>query len=590
MITGYLLGALRGVTIDFGSLAMVGVLPVVHGGTALSALGGPLEVLRVNALGTALEYAAPGAGVGLTAPANPGDDGKVPIASAGDLSYLAGTAPDNLLVWDGTTWAAGRTILSSAAAVSGILGVANGGLGVAMGAANTVPRVNAAGLAIEYAKLTTDNISATAAILGTQLSASAAIAASQLADGGANTVLAGGTPNTWTATPRLTRLACGVAVDANVAGLFQGTTADGTTASLRAQNNAGKVGLSVNGLGGVTFAGSATIDGALYAAHSDGDGTYVGNSVGNLYISTSAVGSDLFLDAPTAGGTVNVRLGAGYTIAMSLGAVAGDYIAFGADPADAGAIRLSHAMGVYGELNAAGADRAGVTWGVVANDTWAFGDVAAATRVLGSSIYAGDGTSIGDGTFGIRLSASGGGTEIASKSHLLLQAAAGGSSYLRCGAAGSVNLDALYTGAPIQVRVGAGAQVVASANLVATARGVFAIGGAVSATEMPAGTGSGVAFMFNATVLPTTGTPVGGVEFWAEAGALKAKGSSSTVTTIAAAEPHCPRCGNDYIFEARNDLRGHHVAICWTCFLDEAHAHGLDRSRFAFIDKLGEAA
>lgn len=65
----------------------------------------------------------------------------------------------------------------------------------ALGAADTVLRVNSGATAFECAKLTTSN-----------LDASAAIVASQLAAGGANTVLQGGTPNTWTATPTVTTL------------------------------------------------------------------------------------------------------------------------------------------------------------------------------------------------------------------------------------------------------------------------------------------------------------------------------------------------------------------------------------------------
>jgi len=42
---------------------VTGVLPVANGGTGLSALGSALQVLRVNAGGTALEYAAAGGGV-----------------------------------------------------------------------------------------------------------------------------------------------------------------------------------------------------------------------------------------------------------------------------------------------------------------------------------------------------------------------------------------------------------------------------------------------------------------------------------------------------------------------------------------------
>jgi hypothetical protein len=43
----------------------------------------------------------------LTAPANPGDTGKVVIANAGNFSYLAGGVTGQALTWSGTAWAAG---------------------------------------------------------------------------------------------------------------------------------------------------------------------------------------------------------------------------------------------------------------------------------------------------------------------------------------------------------------------------------------------------------------------------------------------------------------------------------------------------
>lgn len=60
---------------------VAGVLPVANGGTGLSALGSALQVLRVNAGGTALEYAAGGGGA----------SGANPTASVG-LSAVNGVA------------------------------------------------------------------------------------------------------------------------------------------------------------------------------------------------------------------------------------------------------------------------------------------------------------------------------------------------------------------------------------------------------------------------------------------------------------------------------------------------------------------
>lgn len=131
----------------------------------------------------------------------------------------AGSSPDQILKWNGSSWLAGALNLAAAAAVTGVLAVANGGTGLAaIGAANTVAKVKSDGTVLEYGKLTTANLdasagilgsqlSATAGIVGTQLSATAAIAATQLAAGAAGTVLIGGASNSFSAAPTVTSLA-----------------------------------------------------------------------------------------------------------------------------------------------------------------------------------------------------------------------------------------------------------------------------------------------------------------------------------------------------------------------------------------------
>jgi hypothetical protein len=69
-------------------------------------------------------------------------------------------------------------------------------------------------------------------------------------------------------------------------------------------------------------------------------------------------------------------------------------------------------------------------------------------------------------------------------------------------------------------------------------------------------------------------------------GALRYMGTSGTDTTIGMAEPHCPECGRDFGFEAKNAKSHEHLAICWPCFLGEAEAAGMNVSKFAFIRKL----
>lgn len=250
-------------------------------------------------------------GTGLAASYDPATRKTTLATNASGLP--AGTATYQPLTWNGSAWVGAALNLAQAAAVTGVLGVANGGVPVPANPADDAKVLTASGgtytwaataatltapanpgdngkVAIasagnlSYALIATANISATAGIVGTQLSATAAIAgsqlaaaaaiaASQLASGGANTVLQGGTPNTWTATPTVTSLAA-------------------------------------------------------------------------------------------------------------------TYIALGADPADAGAIRLSHAMGVYGESSTPGTDRAVLTWGVAAADTVGLGDAAALTRITGSAVHA----------------------------------------------------------------------------------------------------------------------------------------------------------------------------------------------------------
>lgn len=69
---------------------LTGTLPLSKGGTGAS-LSGALQAVRMNAANTALELYTPGAG--LNAPISGTDDGKIAIASSGNLSYaLLGTA------------------------------------------------------------------------------------------------------------------------------------------------------------------------------------------------------------------------------------------------------------------------------------------------------------------------------------------------------------------------------------------------------------------------------------------------------------------------------------------------------------------
>ena len=80
--------------------------------------------------------------------------------------------------------------------------------------------------------------------------------------------------------------------------------------------------------------------------------------------------------------------------------------------------------------------------------------------------------------------------------------------------------------------------------------------------------------------------PTAGPLLFANAGALKAIGTSGTVTTLAPAEPHCPRCGRDFAWEWESVASGEKLAVCAPCMLGALGAAGVDVRAFAFVDRL----
>jgi hypothetical protein len=60
-------------------------------------------------------------------------------------------------------------------------------------------------------------------------------------------------------------------------------------------------------------------------------------------------------------------------------------------------------------------------------------------------------------------------------------------------------------------------------------------------------------------------TPAGAARMWSQSGALKAKGSSGTITTLAPAEPHCPKCGLDFAKEWEHPEKGKKLSLCLWC-------------------------
>lgn len=81
------------------------------------------------------------------------------------------------------------------------------------------------------------------------------------------------------------------------------------------------------------------------------------------------------------------------------------------------------------------------------------------------------------------------------------------------------------------------------------------------------GGGNGVIGIDDCSVVPTTNATAGG-QLYSESGAIRWRGSSGTATTMANAEPHCPRCGTDVgVSQAENDLFGEELIHCHACEL-----------------------
>jgi hypothetical protein len=85
---------------------------------------------------------------------------------------------------------------------------------------------------------------------------------------------------------------------------------------------------------------------------------------------------------------------------------------------------------------------------------------------------------------------------------------------------------------------------------------------------------------FGNSATPPTGTPVGGGYLYVETGALKYRGSSGTLTTVGPADPHCKKCGRDFMHEWQNDQYGK-LASCMPCLLDALEGLGIDVNSFS---------
>ncbi len=159
-----------------------------------------------------------------------------------------------------------------------------------------------------------------------------------------------------------------------------------------------------------------------------------------------------------------------------------------------------------------------------------------------------------------------GGTGVTAGAHLDIMSQAGQN---------AAGLDPSNPGGNIRIKPGAsgsGEGAINGSNIAMFGNGSF-------------GNATGVVWIGNATTVPSA-DPVGGFLLYASAGALVGRGSSGTNLTIHAADPHCPECGRDYVYEVKNSHYGEHLTVCWPCLLDALEAKGVDLSKAAFVREL----
>lgn len=91
--------------------------------------------------------------------------------------------------------------------------------------------------------------------------------------------------------------------------------------------------------------------------------------------------------------------------------------------------------------------------------------------------------------------------------------------------------------------------------------------------------------LFIANGTAPNANPTGGAFMFAAGGAIEARGGSGTITTVAPAEPHCPRCGTDFVFSARNAKYGK-LTVCFVCLSSALAARGIARDEFLVHDEM----
>lgn len=106
-------------------------------------------------------------------------------------------------------------------------------------------------------------------------------------------------------------------------------------------------------------------------------------------------------------------------------------------------------------------------------------------------------------------------------------------------------------------------------------------GANLTSTQMPLDSGDLVTYIGNANIVPQV-APVSGGILYSNAGALEWYSPGGTQTTIAPNDPHCPKCGRDWVLSARNNRQGWRGALCLFCLGTSLAKLGIDVSEFSF--------
>lgn len=106
-------------------------------------------------------------------------------------------------------------------------------------------------------------------------------------------------------------------------------------------------------------------------------------------------------------------------------------------------------------------------------------------------------------------------------------------------------------------------------------------GANLTSTQMPLDTGDLVTYIGNANIIPQV-APVSGGILYSNAGALEWYSPGGTQTTVAPNDPHCPKCGRDWVLSARNNRQGWRGALCLFCLGTSLAKLGVDVSEFSF--------